>query len=66
MQVAYDEKDDERVGNGAIVKALVEMEKYWDALQGDFVRDVAEADANEPPGKVQHSVNHNVRVPFFC
>ena len=32
-QAAYDERNDERVGNGAIVKALVEMEKYWDALE---------------------------------
>ncbi len=32
-QAAYDERNDERLGNGAIVKALVEMEKYWDALE---------------------------------
>ncbi len=59
--MAYDENSDERIGNGHIVKALVEMEKYWNALQGDFVREEVEADPSEPPSRVEHRVNDKVR-----
>ena len=61
--MAYDEKNDERIGNGHIVKALVEMEKYWSALQGDFVREEVEADPSEPPSRVDHRVNDKVCMP---
>ncbi|BDA49904.1 probable DNA polymerase lambda at C-terminar half [Coccomyxa sp. Obi] len=57
LMVAYDENNDARIGNGHIVNALVEMEKYWNALQGDFVREEAEGDPSEPPSRTEHRVN---------
>lgn len=56
----YSEDNDAKVGNEAIVRGLIEMEKYWDALEGDFVRDVTDAGDDETPQKTEHRVNHHV------
>ena len=48
------------MGNEAIVKGLVDMRKYWDALEGDFRVEVSsEAGEDEKKGRT-HSVNHGV------
>ena len=66
-QAAYREGADGEVGNAAIVRALVEMEKYWDALDGDFLREQLyneRADDGTVAGrKTEQVVNHRVRAP---
>lgn len=64
-QVPYNENQDQLVGNGPIVKALVELEKYWDALEGDLTRETADTGGGgerEAPSRTEHRVNHHVRT----
>ena len=65
-QAAYRESNDEEVGNGAIVKALLEMEKYWDALDGDFLRETLYNERSEDGTvagrKTEQVINHRVRA----
>ena len=49
------------MGNGAITKALIELEKYHDALDGDFYREMLYNDDAERP-RTHHTVNHRVRA----
>lgn len=67
VQAAYREAADGEVGNGAIVKALIEMEKYWDALDGDFLREQLFNGGTEDGiagRKTEQVVNHRVRARF--
>ena len=58
----YCEANDDAVGNGGITKALVELEKYHDALDGDFYREsLFNEDAER--AKQHHTVNHRVGAP---
>jgi hypothetical protein len=59
-QAVYCADNDARVGNGAITKALIELEKYHDALDGDFYSELLYNDDAERP-RTHHTVNHRVR-----
>ena len=48
------------MGNEAIVKGLVDMRKYWDALEGDFRVEVSSEDGEDEKKGRTHSVNHGV------
>ena len=49
------------MGNEAIVKGLVEMRKYWDALEGDFRVEETGAEGLEDEKKGRtHLPNHGV------
>jgi hypothetical protein len=63
MQACFSEEHEAKTGNAQITKGLIELEKYWDALEGDFVRDVVEGD-DDKPAKTEHKVNH--RVSCLC
>lgn len=51
------------MGNEAIVKGLVEMRKYWDALEGDFRVEETGAEGldSEKKGRT-HLPNHGVYI----
>ena len=61
-QAEFSEHHEAEVGNEAIVKGLVEMRKYWDALEGDFhVEETgAEGFEDEKKGRTHHLPNHGV------
>ena len=63
-QAVYCEANDDILGNGAITRALMELEKYHDALDGDFYREsLYNEDAERP--KQHHTVNHRVGRPLL-
>ena len=51
------------MGNEAIVKGLVEMRKYWDALEGDFRVEETGTEGLEDEKKGRtHLPNHGVPI----
>ncbi len=67
-QAEFSEHHEAEVGNEAIVKGLVEMRKYWDALEGDFrVEETgAEGFEDEKKGRTHHMPNHGVGALASC
>ena len=49
------------MGNETIVKGLIKLRKYWDALEGDF-RIEAGTDDEDDKRTRTHSVNHGVGI----
>lgn len=66
-QAEFSEHHEAEVGNEAIVKGLVEMRKYWDALEGDFrVEETgAEGFDDEKKGRTHHLPNHGVHISDY-
>ena len=60
LQAEFSEHHEAQVGNEAIVKGLVDMRKYWDALEGDFRVEVSSEDGEDEKKGRTHSVNHGV------
>ena len=60
LQAEFSEHHEAQVGNEAIVKGLVELRKYWDALEGDFRVEVSSEDGEDEKKGRTHSVNHGV------
>ncbi|CAK0786589.1 hypothetical protein CVIRNUC_009803 [Coccomyxa viridis] len=58
LQAEFSEHHEAQVGNEAIVKGLVDMRKYWDALEGDFRVEVSSEDGEDEKKGRTHSVNH--------
>ena len=62
-QAEFSEHHEAEVGNEAIVKGLVEMRKYWDALEGDFRVEETGAEGLEDEKKGRtHLPNHGVQI----
>ena len=60
LQAEFSEHHEAQVGNEAIVKGLMDMRKYWDALEGDFRVEVSSEDGEDEKKGRTHSVNHGV------
>lgn len=69
-QAEFSEHHEAEVGNEAIVKGLIELRKYWDALEGDFRVEATSAEDTEEDKKGRtRSVNHGVQLtldPVCC
>ena len=60
-QAEFSEHHEAQVGNETIVKGLIELRKYWDALEGDFRIEAGTDDEDDKKTRT-HSVNHGVCI----
>lgn len=61
VQAEFSEHHEAEVGNEAIVKGLVDLRKYWDALEGDFRVEETGGEGLEDEKKGRtHLANHGV------
>ena len=62
-QAEFSEHHEAEVGNEAIVKGLVDLRKYWDALEGDFRVEETGGEGLEDEKKGRtHLANHGVQL----
>jgi hypothetical protein len=61
VQAEFSEHHEGEVGNEAIVKGLIELRKFWDALEGDFRIEAGTDDEDDKKTRT-HTVNHGVGI----